>query len=390
MRIQRIVTLLLVGVCAAMVESGCLSNRQTKAREEALARWEGVRAGMALQLAEQQFDNGQLDRARQTLLAAVETQSNDARLYLLLARVMFELQDLPAAEASLKQAGRLAPEMAEVDYLQGVLAQSASQWPQAHQAYLAAYQRNPSSQSYLCALAEAKLALGQYQAAAELLSSRFEDFPSSAHLHIAAANSFLVMEDFDRAEQLYQQGIDIDPSNAEAQEGLANTFYLAGKYSQASRLLARLIKKSPSEYPALQHMLGDCYLAAGQYSQAIRTYLACLAENPEEPGVRLRLAQAWLLDGKAEKAREELQTLLDQQGGNPKAWELLGHSYLQDRKFGLAAQAYRWAMNGGGDPTQLQFLLDLCKGQEQTYAPSKARPAAVSSADPQITNLARE
>jgi len=373
-----------------MVESGCLSNRQTKAREEALARWEGVRAGMALQLAEQQFHNGQLDRARQTLLEAIETQSNDARLYLLLARVMFELQDLPTAQAHLKQAGHLAPDLATVDYLQGVFAQSTSQWAQAHQAYLAAYQKDPSSQSYLCALAEAKLALGHHQQAAELLSSRFEDFPSSAHLHIAAASSFLAVEDFDRAEQLYQQAMDINPSNAEAQEGLANTFYLAGKYSQASELLAKLIREKPAEHPALQGRLADCYLAAGQYSLAIRAYQACLAENPEYPGVRLRLAQAWLLNGKAEKARQEVQTLLQQQGGNPKAWELLGHSYLQDKRFDLAAQAYRLAIDNGGDASQLQFLLDLCGRQERAYAPSKAEPAALSSVDPRVINLAQE
>ena len=373
-----------------MVEPGCFSNRQTKAEEEALARWEGVRTGMALQLAQQQFHNGQLDRARQTLLGAIETQSNDARLYLLLAKVMFELQDLPTAQAHLKQAGHLAPDLAAVDYLQGVFAQSTSQWAQAHQAYLAAYQKDPSSQSYLCALAEAKLALGQHQQAAELLSSRFEDFPSSAHLHIAAASSFLAVEDFDRAEQLYQQAIDINPSNAEAQEGLANTFYLAGKYSQASELLAKLIRKEPAEHPGLQRRLADCYLAAGQYSLAIRAYQACLAENPEYPGVRLRLTQAWLLNGKAEKARQEVQTLLQQQGGNPKAWELLGHSYLQDKRFDLAAQAYRLAINNGGDATQLQFLLDLCGRQERAYAPSKAEPAALSSVDPRVINLAQE
>jgi len=99
MRIPRIVVLLLVGLCAPTLQSGCFSNGQAKVKAEALARWEGVRAGMALQLAEQQFHNGQLDRARQTLLQATGTQANDARLYLLLARVMFELQDLPAAQA---------------------------------------------------------------------------------------------------------------------------------------------------------------------------------------------------------------------------------------------------------------------------------------------------
>ena len=77
--------------------------------------------------------------------------------------------------------------------------------------------------------------------------------------------------------------------------------------------------QNPDEYSELQGRLADCYLAAGRYSLAIRTYRVCLDENPDQPDLRLRLAQAWLLNGNAEKARQELQTLLQKQSDNPKA-----------------------------------------------------------------------
>ncbi len=386
----RIAALVLLAGCIGLLELGCAGTSQAQAKEEALARWQGVRAGMALQVAQQQFDDAQLDRARHILLEAIENHPDDPRLHLLMARVLFELQDLPAARAHLERAANLAPGLAEADYLQGVLLQSSGQWPQAHQAYLAGYHKAPNHLPYLTALAEAKLALGQAQQAAHLLSSRFGDFPSSAHLRIAAANSFLVMEDFDQAQRLYQQAIDIDPSNIEAQEGLANTLCLAGKYSQASRLLARLMKKYPHEDPGLGPRLADCYLAAGKHSLAIRTYRASLDENPHQPGLRLRLAQAWLLNGKAEKARQELQRLLQEQSDNPKVWVLLGHSYLQNEQFDLAAQAYRSAIDNGADPAQLQSLLDFCTQQEQVHTPAKLEPAPYSSANSEPITAVQE
>ena len=372
MRMKQILPLLLAVVCALVLGSGCSNNSHAQSKAEALARWESIRAGTTLQLAQQQFDNGQLHRARQTLLEAIENQHNEPRLHILLAKVLFELQDLPAAQDQLDQARSLAPELAEVDYLQGILAQSAAQWPRAHQAYLAAYQKDPSSLPHLCALAEAKLALGQAQQAADLLSSRFGDFPSSAYLRTAAANSSLVMEDFDQAEQFYEQAIDIDPSNTEAQDGLANTFCLAGKYSQAIKILAKLVEQSPDKDPGWQRRLADCYLADSRYSLAITAYRVCLAENQDQPDLRLRMAKAWLLNGNAKKAQQELRTLLHKQSDNANVWELLGHSYLQNEQFTLAAQAYRQAIDKGADPAPLRLLLNFCTRQEQAYAPPRS------------------
>ena len=136
--------------------------------------------------------------------------------------------------------------------------------------------------------------------------------------------------------------------------------------------------------------MADCYLAAGKHSLAIRTYRASLAENPDQPDLRLRLAQAWLLNGKPKKARQELQTLLQEQTDNPKVWELLGHSYLEDEKFDLAAQAYRSAIDNGADPDQLRSPLNFCTGQEQAYAPAKLKPVPYLSANPRSIAAVQE
>ena len=384
MKAQQITSLLIVAITTVLSAGGCLQNHKDMAKKEAVARWQSVRAGTALQLAEQQFRSGQLDKSRQTLAEAIATQKDDPRLHLLLAKVLFESQDIAGAQAHLKEAGRLAPNVAEVDYLQGVFAQSGAQWPQAHQAYLTAYRKCPNSLAYLYSLAEAKLALGQAKEAQELLASRFGDFPRSVGLRIAAANSFLIRDDFERAEQLYQQAITIDPLNAEAQEGLAGTYYLAQKYRPAKQLLITLISQSPSPRPDLQRRLAACCLAIGEYSSAVRAYQNCLSEDPNQADVRPDLARAWLLDGQSRKARQELQSLVSQQPNNAQAWELMGHTYLLERKFDPASKAYRLAMDNGADQSELQSLLELCSQQHQTQARLGAEPATLPGTETQV------
>ena len=123
---------------------------------------------------------------------------------------------------------------------------------------------------------------------------------------------------------------------------------------------------------------------------AIKTYRDCLAEDPGQPNLRVGLAQAWLLNGKADKTRHEVQILLQEQSDNPKLWELLGHSYLQNEQFGLAAQAYRGAIDNGADPAQLRSVLNFCARQEQAYAPVKDKPALDLSADFETVSIVKE
>ena len=365
--------------CASLLAWGCSVDNHTTAKQEALDRWEGVRANVAVNLAEQQFESGQLDKARQTLSRAVEGHPDNAQIHLLLAKVLFEQQDLASAQAHIQQAGKGAPDWAEVDYMRGVFAQAVSQGLAAHSAYLAAYQKDRESQRYLSSLAEAKSAIGQSRRAAELLQSRFDDFPSSANLRIAAANCYMILEDFGQAELYYHQAIDIDPSNTEAKEALSNMLCLAGKYSEAATLLAELIDSSSPDHENLQQRLADCYTASGEYSAAIRAYEKCLREKPAQPEVQVSLARARLLAGQTHRARLELEELAGREPGNSEVWELLGHVCMHEKRYDLAGRAYSRAMQTGTKTGELQNLIEICSLEMQSPDQPTLESPAVSS-----------
>ncbi len=362
MQTLKIITIFLFEISLLLAGTGCSTTKQETAKKEATARWKGVRVAMALQIAEKQYKTGQITKCRETLQEAMKTQNDDPRVFILMARVMFELQDLAAAEENLQEARKLNPNLAEVDYWQGVFAQSASQWEQAHNAYFAAYAKEPGSLFYLCAMLESKLALGQADQTVKLSEDRFADFPRSVQLRLIAANSYMVLKKYNKAEEFYQEALDVDSSNIEAREGLAHALYLEKKYPQAVPILLKLTTHLAPERTDLSFMLGNCYLAMKSYTSAIQTYEICLGKDPLQPNIRLNLAKARLLNDQADQAGQELRMVLQQQPENTRAWELLGHAYLKEKKYDLALSAYHQAIQKGTDRTKLVSFLEMCSG----------------------------
>lgn len=340
-----------------LLAGGCATKNHEDLKQEAIARWQGVRAGMVLQVADEQFRKGRFEAARRTLEQALKTQTDDPKLHVLLARILFELQESENAERHLTQAHNLAPDLPEVYYVRGIFAQSASQWAQAHEAYQTAYDKVPDSEDYLCALVEAKLALGRPEEAAEFITAKFEDFPRSSRLRIAAGDCCLVRGDLAWAERFYQEACDMDPFNVEAKEGLIQTLYLEGKYRQTAHLLDRHIDTYWPERIDFRIMLGHCHLAEGHYEMAIRAYERCLTQCPKRPGLRIHLARAQLLNGQDEQARRELEKVSEDGRDTPQFWELMGHVCLRDGQLLLAQQAYQRAIEYGADRERIADFL---------------------------------
>src|SRR5262245_54432002 len=82
--------------------SGCTKSMKgifshEKPQAAAKARWDDVRAGVKLQLAESQFRSGHVTDALRTIDEAVELEPANAGVFLLLARIRLEQGQLGAA-----------------------------------------------------------------------------------------------------------------------------------------------------------------------------------------------------------------------------------------------------------------------------------------------------
>lgn len=348
-----------IAVTAALVPlllAGCVAPN-SQARKDATARWQQVRGGLALQMAEQQLQSGQVERARTTLDEALRANPDDPRLQLLLGRVHIEMRDLAAAQAAVARARTLAPELPEADYWYGVLAQTAGQWDEAEAAYQAAYAKSNASVEYLCALLETKLARAKAAEAAELAASRLRDFPREPRLRVLAGQAALLQDDTAGAEAFYQQAVDIDPASPEIQEALADALCRAGKHSQAAALLERLLAGQPDRND-LRLRLIDCHLHDGRGEQAERLCEDCLKQHPDRLALHLRLCEARLLAGRTAEARRDLADLSRQNPRDAQVWELLGHACALDGDLVRAHQAYTAARDCGGQTDRLEPYID--------------------------------
>jgi Tfp pilus assembly protein PilF len=312
-------------VILGVFTAGCASSKQ-EARKQAVARWQQVRTGVTAQMAEQQLQKGQPERARESLVEALRGNPDDPQLHLLMARAQFELGDLTAAQAELARARCLAPRLAEVDYWQGILAQAAGAWEEAHAAYLVACAKAPDSPEYLCALLEARLALGRPQDVIAATSGRFRDFPTDARLRLLTAAAHVQLDDLAKAQAAYEQAIALDPSSEEAKEGLAQVLYQSGKYEQAAAVLESLPPEPTPGRKDMRPLLAACHVACGRYDRAERLYESCLANDPDQMPLRWKLYEVRLLSGHAARVRHDLQALLDKRPGDAQGWELLGHA----------------------------------------------------------------
>jgi len=353
--------------------TGCISSKQ-QARKQAVVHWQQVRAGVTAQMAEQQLKTGQPERARESLAEALRGNPDDPQLHVLMARALFERGDLPAAQMELARARSLAPRLAEVDYWLGILAQAAGAWDNAHTAYQIACAKAPDSPDYLCASLEAKLALGRPLDVVSAATSRFHDFPADARLRLLAAAALVQLDDLTQAQGLYEQALALDPASDEAKEGLARILCRSAKYEQAAALLERSPQPPTAGRKDLRPLLAACHLACGRYEKAERLYESCLADDPDQMSLTLRLCEVRLLTGQAARVRQDLQALLDRGPGDSQAWELLGHACALDGDLSHARLAYTRAAEGDNQADRLQPYFRAMEQRSQPLA--RARPVA--------------
>ena len=131
-------------------------------------------------LAKDQYDAGQLDKARQTIDDAVKLSPESANARILSARIAIEQSQLELAEKELRLARQFDPRAADADYLSGVVYQRWQKPDLAFDFYSHACDKAPSELAYLMAKAEMLVSMERSTEALKLLQDRVVFFEHSA------------------------------------------------------------------------------------------------------------------------------------------------------------------------------------------------------------------
>jgi tetratricopeptide (TPR) repeat protein len=232
---------MIVTLLAGTILAGCGTPTKAgiEARKTARTRIDRVNAELAFEQAEQAFEAGQFEKAAKEVRTAIHMHPEWAPYRLLEGRIHMETHRLEKALESYTAALQLKPDYADAHYYSGIIYQRWSDDAKAYEAYMAAFEMDPASVQYLLAGAESMVALGQYNAARQLVESKLTYFEHNSALRHLLGQIAMLQDDPETAADLLTDARRLNPEEEAILEELVQAQYAAGRF-------------------------GDCYLSVGE------------------------------------------------------------------------------------------------------------------------------
>jgi tetratricopeptide (TPR) repeat protein len=150
----------------------------------------------------------------------------------------------------------------------------------------------------------------------------------------------------------------------------------------------RMLQEMEINLPRIMHgatfktrtTLGSAFTYAEQFDSAVSCYEKAKEINPDDPEPYLALAAIRKIQGRHEESARNLETVLEQQPGNAKAWNYLGWIYFILGRDEKARQAYERALRIRPDYADALFnlaLIEQQQGNSKSYAALLERSRAL-------------
>jgi Flp pilus assembly protein TadD len=322
--------------CASMPKSDPTIEQQGE------TKWNNARESVLLNLARDQYSNGQYDQCHGTLIQAMQMNNADPQLHLLAGRVSIEQGQLDIAQQELDKARTLDPKNAEPDYYSGVICQRWQQPQKALAYYDSACKKAPTEEAYLTAKAETLVALGRSDEALALLQSQLDYFEHSSVIRDAVGMLLLQKHKPDQAVDMFRQASILATDDLGIREHLAFALVQDQQYADAEQELNRLIQDPAlSKRADLYDMLAECQLNTNQLAEArSNARTACTLEESSADAA-LTLAKISLQLNDTRQTELSINRALDLAPDNAQAHLLLGYLRLRQSRLGEALDSFQ-------------------------------------------------
>ncbi len=311
----------IAGLLLVLPQSGCTSHSPRRVQAE--RHWNQVWARIRYDLASQQFERGQTEEAIETVNEAIAADPSSADQFLLLAHCTLEQGRLISAHKAAEQAKRCAPEVAEVDYTLGVIAERAEQWEVALDHYHRARSLDENVVDYLVAEAECLAVVGRLKEAIALVSANMQRFDSDGTLDTLLAEICLLAGDKETALHSLRLAIERSgcwPGRIEGRVGCAplieeygRLLSETGRHAEAVALLHPYIEARHDAPPSVVTALCTSYLETARAPEAKRLLRDEVKRRPDNATGWMLLARAcvmmddWMT---ARRCADQLERLL--------------------------------------------------------------------------------
>ncbi len=202
-----------------------------------------------------------------------------------------------------------------------------------------------------------------FEAALQTFQGVLEEHPEFADVHNKAGLCLAMLSRPDEALVHFDAALKLNPGYAEAHLNRGIVLNELGRHDEAKAALIRadeLDTRDSRAFPsdvgnriAVTHaQLGDLYLVANHPEEASRHYEAALAVRPRFQDIRSKFAESLIELDQLERAREELETVLEARPGFVGARIRLGlvHHRLGDDR----AAVREWRRCAQDDPEDMR------------------------------------
>ena len=261
--------------------TGCNQDSLVEEKANAKNRWLELRSSMMLDMAQQQFNTGDLTQAEQSVKNGMSIDPTHPGLHVLAGRIEMERGKLERAYHLFAAAIELAPDKPEAYYYQGLVMQRWQRYEGSLELYQKAFEREADNASYLLAVSEAMVELDRVDDALALLESKRDYFDQNAGVRAAIGQLYFMKGQPGQAAEYFRQASLLEPEDTRLQEHLGFALAADGKYPQAIEAF-KTVLKSPKEKDRadIQRALASAYLKINQPKEAHGVLIA-LARSPK-------------------------------------------------------------------------------------------------------------
>lgn len=199
-------------------------------------------------------------------------------------------------------------------------------------------------------------AAGDYQQAADAVARVVELAPST-EMYLNAANAQWRLGNPATARKYIRQGLDLSPGDRRLVSSLADTYLLENRPEAAADVLRQYLADHPEE-PTMRRKLARLYIESEKFADALDT-LGQLPPEQMDTEARFLKAKANARLGLRIKAINILKTVVENDPENVMAWAELAYLYELENDFVAAEAAYSRLLQMGETGREVWLRLIL-------------------------------
>ena len=336
--LRKAVTIMITIVCAAC--AGCQSH--AKSKELVREQWRKTSAPIKLNLAQQQYERGQFDEAIKAVSESIGADPCVPEAHLLFGKLLVMRGRQTLAENELKLAVRTDENLGEGWYWLGLVTQQKCNYGEACKCFDRAISLQPRNVDYILAAAESYAAQDKCEKAVGLLEEKMESMPQEVSLKVTAADLLTRTGESERAIGLYRQAMLMSGDDGAIAESLGYCLVLSGKWDKGAAVFGRLAKewKDSQRRKSYLEMAGLCSMNSGQYSKAADCYDKLSIEERSDAWVWVKMGQAALGAGAANRAFVCGRKALALEPGSADALALIGCAQYVSGDYQAATKSF--------------------------------------------------